>query len=432
ALDEIKIFEGALSDLEVLYGFAPDQIKDSLLRNRPDLTQQFIILNRHNDFSRLRDSLHQSRTRLNDLMNQVPEIMVMGDLPQPRTTHVLERGQYDRPGEIVFPDVPSSLNIPFDGFERNRLGLARWLFDDGNALTARVFVNRIWLQHFGRGLVRTAEDFGAQGEIPSHPELLDWLAHWYVRSNWDIKALHKLILTSKTYQRSSSIDLVIRQLDPENKWLARGPSQRLSAEMIRDNALAISDLLVDRLGGTSVYPYQPAGLWDDLSNKSWRYPYLQKPGDGLYRRSLYTIWKRTSPPPSMLLFDVPDRSFCSVQRKQTNTPQQALALLNDPTYVEASRLLAAKIVGLKQEIAPQLNLLFRTITGRHPNPGELKEMHHFYHDELERIYAGELEISGYLTSGEGRIGASYDVQKITALAITAHNLMNTDEALRKR
>ncbi|MEO1450769.1 MAG: DUF1553 domain-containing protein, partial [Bacteroidota bacterium] len=210
-------------------------------------------------------------------------------------THVLNRGAYDAPAEQVEPATPDAV-LPFDSeYPKNRYGLAQWLFDEKNPLTARVYVNRIWQMHFGKGIVRTPDDFGAQGSLPSHPELLDWLAMNFMQSGWDIKALHKLILTSATYQQSSAITPELWEKDPENILLARGPRYRFPAEMIRDNALAISGLLVQRPGGASVYPYQPEGLWDGLTTKGWAYKYLQEKGDGLYRRSLYTIWKRQSP-----------------------------------------------------------------------------------------------------------------------------------------
>ena len=216
--------------------------------------------------------------------------------------------------------------------------------------------------HFGRGLVSTPDDFGNQGEQPLHPELLDWLAVDFRDSGWDLKHLHKRIMTSDTYQQASYMTPEALERDPENELLARGPSFRLPAEMIRDNALAISCLLVDHQGGESVYPYQPEGLWDDLSTKGWRYRYLQEPGEGLYRRSLYTIWKRTAPPPSMLIFDAPDRSTCTVQRQPSSTPWQALVLLNDPQYVEAARVLAENVYRNEETDSKRLLTVFRLVT----------------------------------------------------------------------
>ncbi|NND31356.1 MAG: DUF1553 domain-containing protein, partial [Saprospiraceae bacterium] len=434
AIDEVKIFDDQLSALEVLHDHDANSLK--AIWDNPSaharLLHSHMLLNYDREYQALLDTLDASRSELNRTISSIKEIMVMGDLDEPRPTFLLERGMYDAPGEPVVPDVPVALETDFSPYPQNRLGLAQWLFDENNPLTARVFVNRIWQQHFGRGLVSTAEDFGAQGAIPSHPELLDFLASYFIDSGWDVKALHRLILTSAAYQRSSLVDSTALAGDPENIWLARGPSQRLSAEMIRDNALAISGLLVDKVGGESVYPYQPAGLWDEISNKSWRYPYLQTPGEGLYRRSLYTIWKRTSPPPSMLLFDVPDRSFCTVQRRETSTPLQALVLLNAPQYVEACRELALNISQKYHELPAQLENTFRLIFSRRPMPVEMQKLKDFYGAELTLVNQGQVDVDAYLNNGEQDIDADIDKNKITALAMTAHNLLNTYEAQMKK
>ncbi len=429
AFDEIKIFNNRLSDLEVLFDFNQNEFE--LSKNNLAAHKQHFVLNDNRNYQSQLDSLVKNRIALNHLTKNISEIMVMGDLPSTRPTYILERGQYDAPSQQVYPGLPAALGGVED-LPKNRLGLTQWLFSEDNPLTARVFVNRIWQQHFGTGLVKTSEDFGAQGSLPTHPELLDWLAVWFRESGWDIKKLHRLILTSKTYQRSSQVDSSALAADPENRWLSRGPSQRLTAEMLRDNALAISGLLVEKSGGPSAYPYQPEGLWDELSNKSWRYPYLQEPGEGLYRRSLYTVWKRTSPPPSMLLFDVPDRSFCTVQRRQTSTPLQALALLNDPQYVEASRILAAYCRQKHADVNYCLTDIFRLTVGRYPNQNELQLVKSFYHEELAKIEQGTINPDEYLGNGEARPQGTVDPIELTALAITTHNLLNTYEAQMKK
>jgi hypothetical protein len=430
AFDEVKIFNDRLSGLEVLLDYDPDDF--SIPDQNPDLIREHLILNDDPDHRQWLDSLTQNRVALNQLTNQISEIMVMGDLPEPRATFLLERGQYDAPRQQVYPALPAALWDGKQSFSQDRLGLAQWLFSPENPLTARVIVNRIWQQHFGVGLVTTAEDFGAQGSLPTHPELLDWLAVWFRESGWDIKKLHRLILTSAAYQRSSAVDSIALVIDPENRWLWRGPSIRLTAEMLRDNALAISGLLVEKPGGPSVYPYQPEGLWDELSNKSWRYPYLQEPGEGLYRRSLYTIWKRTSPPPAMLLFDVPDRSFCTVQRRQTSTPLQALAILNDPQYVEAARVLAWHCQENHTLVKERLRQIFRLTIGRKPTEGEQQKLHSYYQQELERIRQGKLDLPAYLKNGETRLPEEAQLEEIGALAMTAHSLLNTYEAQMKK
>src|SRR5204863_7051197 len=254
--------------------------------------------------------------------------------PSPRDTHVLLRGAYDRPGEKVEPGVPAVLPpLPADA-PPNRLGLARWIATPSNPLAARVAVNRFWQNAFGVGLVKTVEDFGSQGEWPSNPELLDWLAAEFVRTGWDMKALQKTIVMSATYRQSSKVTPELLQKDPDNRLLARGPRLRLGPDVIRDQALATSGLLVQKVGGPSVKPYQPPGLWQELAGGKG---YEPDKGDGLYRRSLYTYWKRTVAPPFMMNFDSPSRETCTVRETRTNTPLQALNLMNDETFLEASR-----------------------------------------------------------------------------------------------
>ncbi|MEO1999885.1 MAG: DUF1553 domain-containing protein, partial [Planctomycetaceae bacterium] len=266
----------------------------------------------------------------------VPTVMVMQEQKNPRETRLLVRGAYNTPGEKVKAGTPRQLP-PLDArLPKNRLGLARWLVNGQHPLTARITVNRLWQMHFGLGLVATSGDFGVQGERPSHPELLDWLATDFVGRGWDVKALQKLILCSATYRQSSKPSNRLVHRDPHNRLLARGPRNRLSAELIRDQALAVSGLLGQTIGGPSVKPYQPAGLWREVAfdfsgGNLTAQIYKQDVGDKLYRRSLYTFWKRTAPPPAMLLFDAPNRERCVVRREQTNTPLQALVLMNDPT-----------------------------------------------------------------------------------------------------
>ena len=245
----------------------------------------------------------------------------------------LKRGAYDARGDTVEPATPESI-LPLDPkLPRNRLGLAQWLVSPENPLTSRVLVNRAWQQFFGRGLVVTAENLGVQGALPSHPELLDWLAKHFMDSGWDMKALQKLIVTSATYRQSSQVSSELLARDPDNKLLARGPKTRLTAEMLRDQALAASGLLVQKIGGPSVKPYQPEGVWEETAGSK----YEPDKGENLYRRSLYTFWKRTAPHPMMTTFDASERNNCTVRRQATSTPLQALVLLNDPQFVEAAR-----------------------------------------------------------------------------------------------
>ena len=437
-IDEIKVYDRNLTDLEVLYSYNPAEamvmINNQSSEEREPLLREYYLT--HFDVSDrvLRDSLHQRRVELNNLLNEIPEIMVMGDREEPRPTYILDRGLYDARTQEVQPGVPESVLAYDESLPQNRWGLTQWLFDEDNPLTSRVFVNRIWQMHFGAGLVETAEDFGNQGALPSHPELLDWLAVTFQesggrQSGWDIKALHKEIVMSATYRQSSAVTPALAEKDPDNILLARGPRFRLPAEMIRDNALAISGLLAEEVGGPSVYPYQPEGLWDELSNKSWRYQYLQEPGDGLYRRSLYTIWKRTAPPPSMLIFDAPERGVCTVRRRATSTPLQALVLLNDPQYLEAARVLAERLIKEnQQDTTQQLEKAFRLITGRSPEEPEISMLTEFYAKEINRFENNPQDALAYLSIGEAELDQSLPTVQVAALATVSNAIMNTNEA----
>lgn len=434
-LDELRIFKKELSPIEVLYTYDQEKalsISEPTSAENKALLRDYFLNNYNRSYKRLADSLKQVREEENDAMNSIKEIMVMGDLPEPRPTYVLGRGDYDAPEEQVEPGVPEAV-LPFsDTLPKNRLGLTQWLFDKKNPLTARVFVNRIWQMHFGNGLVKTADDFGSQGSLPSHPDLLDWLANYFVESEWDIKALHKVIMTSSTYKQKSTITPDLLEKDPENKLLARGPRFRLPAEMIRDNALAISGLLVDKVGGESVYPYQPAGLWDALSTKWWKYKYLQEPGEGLYRRSLYSIWKRTSPPPSMLIFDIADRGVCSVKRRATSTPLQALVLLNDPQFVEASRVTAENIIRNEEDKAGRLNTAFRLATGRMPDQVEKGILTELYDEQLDNFSKHKDKALDFLATGEKLWDKQLDPSEIAALGVVVSSVMNTDEGFTRK
>ena len=308
-----------------------------------------------------------------ELQAQFPATMVMQELPQPRATHVLHRGQYNEPREKVAADVPAIFPRLPDGAPANRLGFARWLVDPAHPLTARVAVNRYWQRLFGIGLVKTSEDFGVQGELPSHPDLLDWLALEFIRSGWDIKQMQRLIVTSATYRQSSQVGKAAYQRDPDNRLLARGPRLRLDGEEVRDAALSVSGLLVSKLGGRSVYPYQPKGLWLELNNRpGYSKAYPQGSGDDLYRRSVYTFWKRTVPSPMLKTFDAPEREFCTVQRSRTNTPLQALLTLNGTQFVEAARKLGERMMQEGGETIDQrLTYGFRLVTARRPSDAEL-------------------------------------------------------------
>ncbi len=358
---------------------------------------------------------------------KIPTVMVMVESETPRPAYVLRRGAYDAHGEEVRPDVPAFLPPLPPDVPRNRLALARWLVSKENPLTARVTVNRLWQMLFGTGLVKTVEDFGAQGEPPIHAELLDWLAVEFMDSGWDIRHILKTIVTSATYRQSSQGSPALLQRDPENRLLARGPRVRLAPEMIRDQALFVSGLLVEKLGGPSVKPYQPAGLWQELSGSKG---YVQDTGEGLYRRTLYSYWKRTVAPPGMITFDSPTRETCVVRESRTNTPLQALALMNDVTYVEAARKLAERL--LKDEPSDQrLNHAFEIVLARRPSTSETtlfnKALSHFssyYRDHPQ-------DAAQYLSAGESPRDTALPAADLAAWTAVSSLLLNLDETITK-
>jgi hypothetical protein len=362
----------------------------------------------------------------------IPSVMVMEDMAAPRPTYVLKRGQYDQPDKNrkVEPGTPSSLPMPSPGTPRNRLGLARWLASPENPLSARVVVNRIWQHHFGQGLVRTAENFGVQGEPPSHPELLDWLATELIRTGWDVKAMHRLIVTSATYRQSSRVPHALLAHDPENRLLARGPRFRFSAEVVRDNALAIAGLLTERLGGPSIKPYQPAGLWEELAGGAGEGPYIQDKGSALYRRSVYVYRKRTVPHPVLATFDAPSRETCQVKRPRTNTPLQALELLNDVAYVEAARGLAQLMIaegGCTTD--DRITFAFRRATARMPTAPELAILRRGLERHRSAYHSNRESALKLIRHGDSPLDPKTDPVELAAYMATASVILNLDEAI---
>ena len=369
------------------------------------------------------------RSEKEQFVESIPTTMVMEEMKTPRDTFILIRGAYDKPGEKVSAGVPAILPPLPPGEKNNRLGFARWVADPSNPLTARVTVNRFWQMYWGAGLVKTVENFGSQGEPPTHPKLLDWLATEFMRTGWDMKALQKTIVMSATYRQSSKVTPELFQKDPENRLLARGPRLRLSAEMIRDQTLAASGLLVEKIGGPSVRPYQPAGLWKELAGGK---EYKPDQGENLYRRSLYTFWKRTIPPPSMSMFDASARETCVVRETRTNTPLQALTLMNDVTYVEASRVLAERIM-TQGGAAPEerITLAFRLATGRRPKDTELKILLDGYEHHLAGYRQDKTEASKLVSAGEAARNEKLDVSEWAAYTAVAGLILNLDETVSK-
>jgi mono/diheme cytochrome c family protein len=378
---------------------------------------------------------------------QLPSTMVMQEMAKPRDTFVMVRGEYNKKGEKVQAGLPAALPPLPSGEPPTRLGLARWLVAPGQPLTARVIVNRYWQLFFGTGLVKTVEDFGAQGEASSHPELLDWLATEFIdptpaplgsggRQRWDVKQLVRLIVTSAAYRQSSVADKALHAKDPENRLLAHGPRFRLQAEFIRDQALAISGLLNRDIGGASVSPYQPAGLWQELASrgdsKNWSAQFfVQSHGKDLYRRTMYTFWKRTSPPPQLVTFDAPDREVCTVRRSRTNTPLQALVLMNDPTYVEAARKLAERMI-LQTSAAPdRLAFAFRLATARAPSAKELDVLQRALQLQRDRFARDEKAALKLLAVGESPRDESLPPAELAAYTVVASVILNLDEVVTK-
>jgi hypothetical protein len=304
--------------------------------------------------------------------------------------------------------------------------LAQWLLHPDHPLTARVAFNRLWQMSFDRGLVRTAEDFGAQGELPSHPRLLDWLATELIRNGWDIRAIRRLIVTSSTYRQQSQATRDLLAVDPKNQWLARGPRFRLAAEVIRDSALLASGLLVERIGGPSVKPYQPAGLWEELGDDS----YEQDRGEGLYRRSLYTFWKRTVTHPLMTTFDAPSREICTVREQRTNTPLQALALMNEAGMVEAARVLAQRVLSEGHRSAQErLIRAFRLVTSRHPKQQEITVLEQSLTQHLEHFGQNRQAAESLAAVGEYPTQATLDAVELASYTTIANMLLNLDEVV---
>jgi hypothetical protein len=376
--------------------------------------------------------LQQIRTTLSDSTENIDELMVMQEMPHPKKAHILIRGNYDAPGEEVFPNTPPSI-LPFPkDLPKNRYGLAQWLTREDNPLTARVEVNRLWQNFFGTGLVKTTEDFGNQGEMPSHPQLLDWLAVTFRTSGWDIKKLNKLIVLSATYRQDSRTTKEVREKDPENRLLAHGPTFRMSAEMIRDNALLASGLLDTRIGGKSVKPYQPAGLWE-INNAT----YTPDSGNAVYRRSLYVLIKRSVPNPTLATFDAPSRSYCVVRRQNTNTPLQALVTLNDPAFVEAARVMGAQMAkdaatARPGDVRAVIMTAYRKLTGRTPLSKELDLLGMLKETEEKKFRTQPEKEKGWLNTGQYKTEPGTDLPLAAAYAVVASTILNSDACLTKR
>lgn len=432
-VDDIMVYNRVLTDFEIKI-IAGQANWASIASKQPDQFSANELVDLRNYYLSAIDpavlveqkKLQQIRTALADSVEHIKEVMVMQDAPKYRKTFVLVRGNYDNFGEEVFPNTPPSI-LPFSkNLPKNRYGFAQWLTDAQHPLTARVAVNRYWQNFFGAGLVKTAEDFGNQGELPSHPELLDWLAVSFRESGWDTKKFCKLIVMSATYRQDSKAIPSTQIKDPENRLLSHGPAVRMTAEMIRDNALLASGLLNSKIGGESVKPYQPDGLWE-INNTS----YTADAGEAVYRRSLYVLIKRSVPNPTLSTFDATSRSYCVARRQRTNTPLQALVTLNDPTFLEAEKIMGQQIASASDN-RKGITDIYRKLTGLTPNKAALELLEALQQSELKKFRADTKKTKGWLAAGQLAVNKNFEPALIAANAVVASVIANSDATLTKR
>ena len=428
---QVRVYQRPLREREILALSEPSSLSQIIAlpedkRTDAQKAKLKTALLEHGPAKAIYQKLIAARTKRDQFLRSLPNTMVMLENPEPKKTFVRRRGVYNDYGKKVTRDVPEILPPFPEGAPRNRLGLAQWIVSPDNPLTARVTVNRYWQKYFGTGLVKTSEDFGVQGEKPSHPELLDWLASEFVRSGWDVKNLQKLIVTSATYRQQSNLTPKLLEVDPYNRLLARGPRLRLPGHIIRDQALALSGLLVEKVGGPSVSPYQPANLWIEMSMGM---RYKPSKGDDLFRRSLYTIWKRTVNPPSMAILDAADREACWVGVKRTNTPLQALTLLNETAFVESARKLAERV--LRENPKDSVTHAFRLVTQRDPRPDEKEILTGALKEYLANFKADPASAKDITSIGSSPVPKDLDAIQLAAHTTLANVLLNLDEVITK-
>jgi hypothetical protein len=430
-MDEVRVFSRELSALEVrgLYDSAAvgSLVKELGATGGKDLEDLFFgayLASESSAYAKALSEVRTARQGWYKLLNAQREIMVMQETPKPKRAYVLFRGEYDKRRDEVFAGTPKALNSFPEGAPRNRLGLAQWLTDPANPLLSRVTVNRIWQMLFGRGLVRTSEDLGSQGSQPEIPEVLEWLAYRFLSEGWDVKGLIRTIVMSHTYRQESSASPELVADDPENTWLGRGPRFRMSAEMIRDTFLRTSGLLVQKVGGAPVTPYEMA--------EAFR-PAKVDAGEGVFRRSLYTQWRRTAPPPAMMTFDAPRRGVCSAKRERTNTPLQALVLLNGPQYVEAARVLGERL-HLKHtgNVEGMVQEGFLACLSRFPDAREKDISVRLYQEQLSYFQKHPEEADRLLQTGQKKRDGSVGAPEAAAAAVLAQALLNHDGCVVKQ
>ena len=427
-LDDIRLYKRALSEWEV----------SNLAKNQEQLGNKKVItghwIDQAPEVEKIEEELKTLRNSWLDAMMPIMEVMVMEEMPQRRKAYAYNRGDYEQPMYEVEASTPEALPEFPSEYPKNRLGFSQWIFSEENPLTARVTVNRYWQMLFGKGLVDTPHDFGVQGALPSHPELLDWLATTFVQDGWNVKNLLKTMVLSHTYRQSSKITEKLQNIDPNNVYLARSNSYRLPAEMIRDNALLASGLLVDQVGGKSVKPYQPGKLWIEKNSFSYKLlNYVESKGDSLYRRGLYTFIRRTAPHPAMTAFDAPSREVCIIKRENTNTPLQALVLMNDTQFVEASKVLAQR---MQQEgggsLENQIAYGFRLAISRYPKEAETAILKDLYDQQMTRFDKNPKEAEALLSVGQKVLDKTLDKKGTAALTMVANTILNHDETYMKR
>lgn len=438
--DEFRAYKRELSALEARQLAGEADLIASLLKTpagaltlaQKEQLFEYYLLSYDQAYEQVQEKLFAEYGKENELLTNQEEVMIYAERKGLRPTFLLERGEYDAPTEEVFAATPEAILPMDDKLPKNRLGLAQWLLSEEHPLFARVAINRFWQQVFGQGIVKTVDDFGNQGALPTHPELLDWLALSFRENGWDVKAFMKMLVMSSVYRQSSVSTEENLAQDPDNLLLSRAPSYRMSAEMIRDNALLASGLLVPKIGGKSVSPYQPDGVWEALAVRN-SVKYEQGHGEDLYRRSLYTIWKRSSPPPAMTNFDVPDRYACTVSRQKTSTPLQALVLMNDVQYVEAARLLAEKMMQEGgQSPEERISYGFRVLTSRHPDQKEMAILLNLYKEQYADFKQKHDEVPQLLAQGEYPVNKALPATDLATCTIIASTLMNFDEFIVKR
>jgi hypothetical protein len=433
-LDELKIFSRPLASVEIQSLFNGKSIEDAVREASDELTREYFNVAVSDSVTAARDARAAAARQFLAARNPVQETSVMEEMRTKRETYLLDRGRYDAlktAAAKVERTTPAFLPAFPPGASRDRLGLAQWLTRPDHPLTARVAVNRYWQILFGRGLVSSVDNFGAQGMTPTHPELLDWLARDFINSGWNTKTLLKKIVLSATYRQDSVLRPDLAKRDPENRLLARGPSQRLSAEAIRDTALFASGLLDEKAGGPPVSPYMPGDLWRESNSMSPGYK--ESVGGDLYRRSVYTVWKRTAPMPNMIAFDAPSREVCQLKRTATGTPQQAFILLNDPQFVEAARVLAEEML-TRPNTAPdkQVGFVFTKLTGRNPDAKELKLLMELWLEQKEFLKAEPERATKLLAIGKKKANANLNPIEVAAATQLTQAILNLDATIWKR